>query len=184
MKKRTSIVLIAVAALLAVVTVRSSPAAQTVSSNQDTLAALLVEVRGLRAAMEQMASVGPSIQLAMGRLQLQEQRISTLVRRADTLHDALVAAQRRAGELQDQLTRDQRGLETVTDAQRRSEMEAVLPVMKQELSRATAEVQRLQAEEADAASQVASEQARWSEINQRLEELDRALARTAAGRGR
>ena len=38
--------------------------------NQDTLGALLVEVRGLRSAIEHMASVGPSIQLAMGRLQL------------------------------------------------------------------------------------------------------------------
>jgi DNA helicase-2/ATP-dependent DNA helicase PcrA len=39
------------------------------------------------------------------------------------------------------------------------------------------EIQRLQTEEAAAASQVASEQARWAEINQRLEELDRALTR-------
>jgi chromosome segregation ATPase len=45
------------------------------------------------------------------------------------------------------------------------------------LARATAEIQRLQTEEADAASQVASDQTRWAEINQRLEELDRALAR-------
>jgi len=40
-----------------------------------------------------------------------------------------------------------------------------------------AEIQPLQTEESDAAAQVASEQARWAEINQRLEELDRALAR-------
>src|SRR3954464_1670861 len=71
--------------------------------NQDTLGALLVEVRGLRSAMEQMASVGPSIQLAMGRLQLQEQRLNTLVRRADVVRDALVAAHKRARELQDRL---------------------------------------------------------------------------------
>jgi hypothetical protein len=43
--------------------------------NQDTLGVLLVEVRGLRSAIEHMTTVGPSIQLAMGRLQLQEQRI-------------------------------------------------------------------------------------------------------------
>jgi hypothetical protein len=50
--------------------------------NQDTLGALLLEVRGLRSAIEQLASVGPRVQLAMGRLKLQEQRINTLVRRA------------------------------------------------------------------------------------------------------
>jgi hypothetical protein len=34
------------------------------------------------------------------------------------------------------------------------------------------------------AAQVASDQARWAEINQRLEELDRALARVPDGRVR
>jgi chromosome segregation ATPase len=175
--KHTSMLWIAGAALLAVFTFRPSVAGQTAPSHQDTLAALLVEVRGLRAAMEQMASVGPSIQLAMGRLQLQEQRINTLVRRADGLHEALASAHKRVGELQDRLGNAQRELEGNTEPKHRSEIEAVLPLLKQELARATAEIQRLQTEESDAAAQVASEQARWAEINQRIEELDRALAR-------
>jgi chromosome segregation ATPase len=145
--------------------------------NQDTLGALLVEVGGLRSAIEQMASVGPSIQLAMGRLQLQEQRINTLVRRADVLHDALVAAHKRAGELQDHMGNLQRALEDSTEPVHRSSIEAELPILKQELARATAEIQRLQTQESVAVSQVSSEQARWAEINQRLEELDRALTR-------
>ena len=120
----------------------------------------------------------------MGRLQLQEQRINTLVRRADGLRDALVAAHKHAGELQDRLGNTQRELEGNTEFKQRLEIEAVLPILKQELARATAEIQRLQTEESDAAAQVASEQARWAEINQRLEELDRALARVRDGRGR
>lgn len=145
--------------------------------NQDTLEALLVEVRGLRNAIEQVASVGPSIQLAMGRLQLQEQRINTLVRRADVLHDALLAAHKRAGEMQDRVGNLQRALEGSTEPVHRSSIEAELPIVKQDLARATAEVQRLQMEESEVAAQVSSEQARWAEINQRLEELDRALTR-------
>jgi chromosome segregation ATPase len=145
--------------------------------NRDTLGALLVEVRGLRSAIEQMASVGPSIQLAMGRLQLQEQRINTLVRRADVVRDALAAAHKRAGELRDRLSSLQQALEDSTDSTHRSAIEGELPNLKQELGRATAEVQRLQTEESDTATQVSSEQARWAEINQRLEELDRTLTR-------
>ena len=175
--KRTSLLWILGAALLAIFTFRPSVAGQTAPSHQDTLAELLVEVRGLRAAMVQMASVGPSIQLAMGRLQLQEQRINTLVRRADGLRDALVAAHKQTGELQDRLRNGQQELEDNPEAQRRSELQSWMADLKQQLARATAEIQRLQTEEADAASQVASEQARWAEINQRLEELDRALAR-------
>jgi chromosome segregation ATPase len=150
---------------------------QTSQPNQDTMGALLVEVRGLRSAIEQMASVGPSIQLAMGRLQLHEQRINTLVRRADGLRDALVAAHKQTGELQDRLRNGQRELEDNPEAQRRSQLQAFMADHKLQLARATAEIQRLQTEEADAASQIASEQARWADINQRLEELDRALRR-------
>jgi chromosome segregation ATPase len=145
--------------------------------NQDTLGALLVEVRGLRSAIEQMASVGPSVQLAMGRLQLQEQRINSLVRRGDVLRDALVAAHKRAGEMRDRIGNLQRALEDSTEPVHRSNIEAELPMIKQDLVRTTADIQRLQAEESEAAAQVSSEQARWAEINQRLEELDRALTR-------
>ena len=183
--KHTSMLWIAGAALLAIFTFRPSVAGQTAPSHQDTLAALFVEVRGLRAAMEQMASVGPSIQLAMGRLQLQEQRINTLVRRADGLHEALALAHKQAAALQDRLGNAQRELEGDTAPEWQSHLQReVLPLLKQELARATAEIQRLQTEESEAASQVASEQARWAEINQRLEDLDRALARVPAGRVR
>ena len=181
--KHTSMLWIAGAALLAIFTFRPSVAGQTAPSHQDTLAALLVEVRGLRAAMEQMASVGPSIQLAMGRLQLQEQRINTLVRRADGLHEALASAHKQAAELQDRLGHAQREVEGDTSPEWRSHLlREVLPVLKQELARATGGIQRLQIDESDAAAQVASEQARWAEINQRLEDLDRALTRVRNGR--
>ena len=165
----------AVAVLIVLATTAGGETPQ--QPNQDTLGALLVEVRGLRSAIEQMASVGPSIQLAMGRLQLQEQRINTLVRRGDVVRDALAAAHKRAGELRDRFGNLQRALEDSTDSTHRSAIEGELPTIKQELARVTAEVQRLQTEESEAAAQVSSEQARWAEINQRLEELDRALAR-------
>src|SRR5687768_13653393 len=168
-----------ISALVAVLIVLATTAGGETQQqpNPDTLGALLVEVRGLRSAIEQMASVGPSIQLAMGRLQLQEQRINTLVRRADGLRDALAAAYKQAGPLQDRMRNGQRELEDNPEPGRRSQLQDSLADLKQQLARATAEIQRLQTEEADAASQVASEQARWAEINQRLEELDRALTR-------
>jgi chromosome segregation ATPase len=165
----------AVAVLIVLATTAGGETPQ--QPNQDTLGALLVEVRGLRSAIEQMASVGPSIQLAMGRLQLQEQRINTLVRRGDVVRDALTAAHKRAAALRDRFGNLQRALEESTEPLNRSNIEGQLPMVKQDLARATAEIQRLQTEESEAAAQVSSEQARWAEINQRLEELDRALAR-------
>jgi chromosome segregation ATPase len=165
------------AAVAVLIVLATTAGGETPQPNQDTLGALLVEVRGLRSAMEQMASVGPSIQLAMGRLQLQEQRINTLVRRADGLRDAVAAAYKQVGPLQDRMRNGQRELEDNPEPGRRSQLQDSLADLKQQLARATAEIQRLQTEESEAAAQVSSEQARWAEINQRLEELDRALAR-------
>jgi hypothetical protein len=174
--ERSSISWIVGAAVFAVFALRTPVAGQT--ANQDTLAALLVEVRGLRAAMEQMASAGPRVQLAFGRLQLQEQRVNTMVRRADGIHDAVVAAQKRVSVLKDRVADMQRGLESNTvDPKLRSDIESELPHTKRELARAVADSQQLQTEEMDAANQLANEQARWAEINQRLEDLERALAK-------
>src|SRR5688500_9866969 len=66
----------------------------------DVLGALLTEVRGLRVAMEQMASAGPRVQLALGRLQLQEQRLNTMLRRAESIRETVVRVERELTELQ------------------------------------------------------------------------------------
>ena len=47
--------------------------------------------------------------------------------------------------------------------------------MKGEITDAQTEVQRLTVEEATTAAEISSEQNRWSEFNQRLEELERTL---------
>ena len=103
--------------------------------NDDVLTQLLTEVRGLRAAMEQVASAGPRAQVALGRLQLQEQRIATMHMRLASLRDSIRA--------------DDRG----------------------------AHRSALKAEEAELEQQIAAEQGRWTDINQRLEELERTLGR-------
>jgi capsule polysaccharide export protein KpsE/RkpR len=74
-------------------------AASTASA--DVLPALLTEVRGLRAAMEQVASAGPRVQLALGRVQLQEQRINNLIRRLDEVRASSVEAQTNHDQMQE-----------------------------------------------------------------------------------
>ena len=44
-------------------------------------------------------------------------------------------------------------------------------------ARPATEVQRLQVEESGIVQELASEQGRWTDINQRMEELERALTR-------
>jgi chromosome segregation ATPase len=139
------------------------------------LPALLTEVRGLRAAMEQMASAGPRVQLALGRLQLQEQRVSTLVRRLETVRDNLAAAQRQYAQHQNQLAQFDGAAKS--NPAEREDVEHMLTLFKGEMSAAAASVQRLTAEESSLAADIATEQGRWEEFNGRLEELERTLER-------
>ena len=151
--------------------------AQATATPPDVLAALLVEVRGLRAAMEQMASTGPRVQLALGRLQLQEQRVNTMVRRLEEVKASLVQAQKHMEAMTDQLAGLERDFPEVTNPAERSRVETQIKELKAEVPRATADVRRLQGEEAALSQDISAEQGRWAEINQRLEELERSLGR-------
>ncbi len=173
-------VLILVAACLGVGAALQGRLSAQGSQGQDVLPALLIEVRGLRAAMEQMASAGPRVQLALGRLQLQEQRVNNLLRRLETARAGLAAAQREAEKLRQHVDAVE---ETVKSgvfpqgAQQRPQMEEELAVLKTLSARAATDVQRLQVEESGIVQELAGEQGRWSDINRQMEELERALGK-------
>lgn len=170
--------LLAAALALSAMTVAAAAQAARPQSNDEILPALLTEVRGLRAAMEQMASAGPRVELALGRLQLQEQRINTMLRRLESVRDSLSGAEREAGEHQERLRYAERALaDSNTPVTERESLAGHLPEFKRLAATTVAEVRRLQAEEAHLQQQIATEQGRWSDINRQLEELERALAR-------
>ncbi len=148
------------------------------AQGQDVLPALLVEVRGLRAAMEQMASSGPRVQLALGRLQLQEQRVNNLLRRLETARAGLAGAQGEDEKFRQNVASVEEMVKSGAVPEReRAQMEEELPSLKMMSARAAREVQRLQVEESGIVQELASEQGRWNDINQRMEELERALTR-------
>jgi hypothetical protein len=168
------------AAIIAAAAVGGSLAtrAQQVAGPPDVTTALLIEVRGLRAALEEMATAGPRVQLLFGRVQLQEQRIINQVRRHDAVMADLAGARKRLEPLTDQIKMLSKVLTGLgLEPESRREFEAELAARKTEWERANADVQRLVAEEALLAQEVAAEQTRWTDFNQRLEELERTLAR-------
>ena len=87
---RTSTLVVGIALIAAALAVTATRAQE----QPGILPSLLVEVRGLRAAIEQMASAGPRVQLALGRLQLQEQRLNTLLMKLDGIREKLAMSQR------------------------------------------------------------------------------------------
>jgi chromosome segregation ATPase len=146
----------------------------------DIMPALLDEVRGLRAALEQMSSAGARVQLALGRLQLQEARLNASGRRLDEVRQRLAEALKHQAEVQQQVAGIERELKEQTvrgrgDGPTPEQLEDMRSHHRQRLAMFTADVQRLTAEEATIATDVANEQGRWIEFNQRLEDLERAL---------
>jgi predicted nucleic acid-binding Zn-ribbon protein len=164
---------VAVLLAFAVSPFRAEPAAQ----NPDVSKELLVEVRGLRVAMEQLASAGPRVQLMFGRLQLQEQRINDQGRKLDALRMQLKGAQDQEREKREQIQRFEEFVRTNPGSDEREELERDLPQMRKHLAALTFETQRLLAEEANLSSVISAEQNRWTDINRALDELERALSR-------
>jgi chromosome segregation ATPase len=151
---------------------------QTTAAQEDVLPALLAEVRGLRAAMEQMASAGPRVQLALGRVQLQEQRVNTLMRRLEEGRARLVETQRGYDQAQQEL-RSVEGMirEPRPDGPPLAALQDMQRGKEREIARRAADVQRLTAEVADVETDLATEQGRWVDLNQRMEALEQSLVR-------
>jgi hypothetical protein len=172
-KHRTAVVSAVLAAL--VLGAWLSPVRAQAPRTDDVLPALLTEVRGLRAAMEQMASGSTQAQLLVGRLQLQEGRVTGMIRRLDTVRDNLVTAQTQYSQVQGAL----RMLGKQDDADRvpQEDKDSLLAGLTAQVAAAKANVDRLTAEEAQLTADIAGEQQRWLAINQRLDDLERTLAK-------
>jgi chromosome segregation ATPase len=143
--------------------------------NEDVLPALLTEVKGLRAAMEQMASGSTQAQLLVGRLQLQEGRVTSMIRRLDTVRDSLAGARTGYNQLAGSIQMLGQGEEAGDKSA--EGLGGVLAGLKSQLAGAKANVDRLTAEELQLTADITSEQQRWIAINQRLDELERTLAK-------
>jgi len=149
----------------------------------EVLTALLVEVKGLRAAMEQMASAGPRVQLFASRLQLQESRINSMARRLDAVRDNLAAAQREIARLQGEEHQMEAAAaegRTATTPEAREEArqaEFMLTQLRRQMAVAKGTETRHAAEEAQLLQDLTTEQGRWLAINQQLDELEKALSR-------
>lgn len=178
--KASSVVLAGLIVLFIGLGIRTNASQSTArqSPQEDVLPALLTEVRGLRAAMEQMASAGPRVQLALGRVQLQEQRVNNLTRRIEEIRARLNDSQGNYERMQQQL----RGLqEAIRDPNPNgpplAELQAAQRETERELARVAADVQRLTGESAALDADLATEQGRWIDLNQRMEALEQSLVR-------
>jgi paraquat-inducible protein B len=143
----------------------------------DVTGALLIEVRGLRAAIEQLAATGPRVQLALGRLQMHEQRIDTLVKRHSEVRDRRLEVEAELARHKNTIGSLEETIRTTTNVLPRDEITEAIRHHRRLVSETSERLQRLVAEEAAIAQDVSGEQTQWSDVSRRLDELDRALNR-------
>jgi DNA repair exonuclease SbcCD ATPase subunit len=174
MTRAVTTLIVGSAIAVSAASVATAPSDQ--SPPQDS-SALLNEVRLLRRAIEQLAGNGTRVQIAFGRLQLQEQRTAAAARRLEDVRRNLTAVTYQTTEAAERL-KDLEGLATTGNRtpEEEADLREMQKMMTRELRRFEAERARLTAEDVDAASILATEQGRWSDLNRQLEELERSLA--------
>jgi chromosome segregation ATPase len=139
-----------------------------------TLDELVVEVQALRAEMNQAAAASIRAQLLVGRLQMEDQRISGVVRELEALKaDLGVNTQVRS----DAAARI-RTLETALTSAGpdvRDDVDRLLAETKAAAYQAERRQQALTRRENSLTKELQEDQARWREINERLENFEQSI---------
>ena len=153
----------------------AGPCAVAQSNNDATLQALLVEVRQLRLALERSAVLTPKIQMTLQRMQFQQEALGRVSRELESVRSQLSSTageEAKAGtfisDLENRILQEQ-------DAARRKQLETELKIAKSATEQQSATATQLRAREAELAGRLATEQAKWDELNDRLNAIERAL---------
>jgi predicted nucleic acid-binding Zn-ribbon protein len=146
-------------------------------ARQDVMGTLLVEVRALRGAIEQMTSATARVQLAVGRLQIQEQRFNTLSRQLFEMRQTLSRTEGEQSDLAGRVADLEAVLPQTADAGERQAIAQEIGQMRRNLSSGRDKLQKLRLDENELSAAVAAEQGRWSDLNQQLDAIDQTLRR-------
>jgi len=156
---------------------------QTPAAQSDTLQSLLAEVHGLRQDIEAMTIASQRVQIALYSLQMQDGVVARATAHYDTEHSRCSDVQRATQAMTSELQRVQTAIDSGTlPEQEAKQIEAQHRQEKSLLEARTSDLQSCQASESDAASRLRSEQARLSDLQDRIDRLDKALEKLAAGK--
>ena len=144
------------------------------SGQNDTLSALLAEVRLLRIALERSADA-PQLQLLGTRLAVQNQRLQEATRAHGVVQNELQGVLHYVGDKTAELQRVEEQTAGNVPAPEREPLERLAKQLKAEIAAQASREPQLRARESELAAAVAAEQNQWLLMNQRLDELERAL---------
>ena len=162
--------------LFAVSLTVSIAAAQEPAASQDaTIQALLKEVHALRVALERSNQIGPKVQIALARMQFEEERVRNANHELLETRERVTDVQNKVGEIGSQIKLAETRQAQTADVTERKQADMEIAALKASLEQFGALQQQLQAKEAEANSLLVSEQARWNEANNLLTAIERAM---------
>jgi chromosome segregation ATPase len=158
-----------------VVLVSLSFAAAAQDSAAPALEALLKEVRQLRVALERSNLLGPRIQIAMSRIQLQQEQVTRVARQLEETRRDLTSLQGQQAEMAEQTKATEARINESQDLKERATLERAVEQGRSQLERVKAMDQQLRARDGELSSQLMAEQSRLAELNDRIVSIERAL---------
>jgi len=154
----------------------SAAQAQTQAPAAPTLEKLLAEVHQLRLALERSAQIAPRIQIAVERLKLQQEKVARTSQPLDELRRDLDRRRSDQPKIQQRLQAIENQASQAVDPTQRRDFEGALKEFKLEAEQAEKSLQQMQAREGELTGQLQAEQSRFMELNDRLDQIERALS--------
>ena len=147
-----------------------------VPKEQDTLLSLLAEVHQLRLSIEAMTVASQRAQIALHALQMQDAAVDRALQRLDNVRNRCKEPEERkqhmAADIQHLESILSAGTATAIEVKSFQEREAQL---KSEIDAVATEASTCQVTEAEASSQLRSEQAKLADAQDRIDRLDKTL---------
>jgi len=143
------------------------------------LNALLAEVRLLRQAIERQGTVAGRAQLLVGRLALQDQRVMRWQAESQRLESELTAMTERRNLNQARLNEMRNAIQGDRDPERVLALEQEVRMLQAQVKQEAALQAGLETRRAEAVQAAEAERARYDELSDRLERLERELDKPA-----
>ncbi len=126
--------------------------------------------------MEQSYRIGPRIQIALTRLQQQEERVRAASRDLQQARTQLSLGQGQQSELADQVKQMESRQTQISDPAERKQLDSAVAETKARIERLTGMQQLYRTRESEFNSVLLTEQSKWDEANDALRSIERALA--------
>jgi chromosome segregation ATPase len=153
----------------------NSPAKSGQGESEQTMHALLNEVRELRLAIQQSNLSVYRTQVVVERMRLQQQLVDRLSERLRGTREQIANWKRELGEWQEETKMIERRINRTTDATERSNLEEQQERFKSRLAAFALENTRMQEQESQLTGQLNIEQAKLADFNDQLDTLQREL---------